>query len=151
MRFLLEQGANRDCVDNYGCTPLHWAAQRGHLEVAKLLMVYRANLNARDEDGELPVQMEGYHITEEMAQAIRDEPRRRMDEAPGKRAIEQDRHPIACSSASAQHDDEVEEVAENHEQSNKKPRLDEGAVVEEGKVAEEDEDSEPSSDENDGN
>ena len=85
----------------------------------------------------------------EIKQAIRDEPRRRMDEAPGKRATEQDRHPNGATSASAQQEDDRE--AED-EQSNKRPRLDEGAEVaveaeEETKIAEEDEDSEPSSDE----
>ena len=60
-----------------------------------------------------------------------------------KRATEQDRHPNAAVSASAQEDEEVE-------QSNKRPRLDEGAAeAEETKVAEEDEDSEPSGDEED--
>ena len=61
--------------------------------------------------------------------------RRRIDEAPGKRATEQDRHPNAAASASAQHEDDVGSHRE------------EGAQAEEGKVAEEDEDSEPSDDE----
>ena len=75
---------------------------------------------------------------------------RRVDEAPGKRATEQDRHPNAATSASAQQ----QEGEEDDEKSNKRPRLAEGAVAEgvkeeETKIAEEDEDSEPSSDEND--
>ena len=81
-------------------------------------MSYGADLNARTNDGQLPIDLAR---SEEIKQAIRDEPRRHMDEAPpGKRATEQDRHPI-----------------------------DEGAIAaeEETKVAEEDEDSEPSSDE----
>ena len=69
-----------------------------------------------------------------------------MDEAPGKRATEQDRHPHAVTSAAVQQ----EEDNEQEEPSNKKPRLDEGTGVEEDtKVASEDEDSEPSSDEDD--
>ena len=108
---------------------------------------YGADLNARDNYGRLPIDLAH---NEEIKQAIRDEPRRRMDEAPGKRATEQDRHPNTSATASAQEDEE--EAKE--EQSNKRPRLnDEGAVVaeeeEETKVAEEDEDSEPSSDEDD--
>ena len=107
-----------------------------------LLMRYGADLNARDDSGKLPIEMP--RATEEIKQAIRDEPRRRMEEAPGKRATEQDRHPIAVTSAISQQE-EVEE-----EQSNKRPRVDEGVEVEvETKVAEEDEDSEPSSDEDD--
>ena len=109
-----------------------------------LLMSYGADLNARSNDGDLPIDM-GYHNNEEIKQAIRDEPRRRMDHG-HKRATEQDRHPTATTSASAQQREEEEE-----EQSNKRPRLDDEeavAVAEvETKVAEEDEDSEPSSDE----
>ena len=143
-RYLLEQGADREKADEDGRTPLHYAAFQGHLEISMLLMSYGADLNARDKYGRLPNDVAR---TEEIKQAIRDEPRRRMDEAPGKRATEQDRHPNAATSASALQEDEAEE-----EQSNKRPRLDEGAVVEgeETKVAEEDEDSEPSSDEDDG-
>ena len=145
-RYLLEQGADRDKAANDGWTPLHEAAEGGYLEIALLLMRYGADLNARTNRGKLPIDLAR---TEEMKQAIRDEPRRRMDEAPGKRATEEDRHPNAVTSASAQQ--EKEGVDDEH--SNKKPRLDEGsetAVAEERtKVAEEDEDSEPSSDEND--
>ena len=99
-------------------------------------MVYGADLNAKNDEGKLPIDCA---TNEEIKQAIRDEPRRRMDEAPGKRATEEDRHPNAATSASAQQQEE-------DEQCNKKPRLDEEADAE-GKVAEEDEDSEPSSDE----
>ena len=68
-----------------------------------------------------------------------------MDEAPGKQATEHDRHPNAATSASAYEEGDKEE---EDEQSNKKPRLDDGIAAEgeETKVAEEDEDSEPSSD-----
>ena len=118
-----------------------------------LLMSYGADLNARTNEGELPIDME-LQNTEEIKQAIRDEPRRRMDDAPGKRATEQDRHPNAAASASA-HQEGVEEV-EDEEQRKNRPRLEEGAAVavaedEETKVAEEDEDSEPSSDEENDN
>jgi hypothetical protein len=111
-------------------TPLHVAAFYGPLETAKLLMVYGADLNVRNDDGRLPIDIARI---EEIKQAIRDEPRRRMDEAPGKRATEQYRH---STSASAQQEDE-EEV---DEPSNNRARLEK----EGGKVAEEDEDSEPS-------
>ena len=143
-RYLLEQGADRDKADNHRKTPLHHAAHFGHLETAKLLMVYGADLNARNRYGDLPINM-GYRNNDEIKQAIRDEPRRRMDHG-HKRATEQDRHTNAATSASAQQEEDEEE-----EQCNKRPRLDEGAEVEEGKVAEEDEDSEPSSDKEDGN
>ena len=139
-RYLLEQGADRDkaiTFANNKFTPLHAAAIYGHLEITKLLMVYGADLNAKDREGRLPIDVAD---NEEIKQAIRDEPRRRMDGAPGKRATEQDRHPDAATSASAQQEDV---------QINNKPRLDEGTEAEEGKVAEEDEDSEPSDGEDD--
>ena len=107
-----------------------------------LLMSYGADLNARTTAGRLPID---FNSNEEIKQAIRDEPRRRMDEAPGKRATEQDRHPNAATSASAQQEEEEGEDEKEEEQSNK--RLDEGAKEGETKVAEEDEDSLPSSDE----
>ena len=135
VRYLLEQGANRDKADITGWTSLHWAAHQGHLEIAKLLMVYGADLNARTNYGELPID---HARTEEIRQVIRDEPRRRLDHG-HKRATEQDRHPNATTSASAQQED-------NEEQSNKQSAEGE---VEEGKVSDEDQDSEPSSDEND--
>ena len=97
VRYLLEQGANRDKANNRGYTSLHLAAYYGHLEIAKLLMVYGSDLNVRTNGGRLPIDMTN---TEEISQAIRDEPRRRLDEAPGKRATEQDRHPNAATSAS---------------------------------------------------
>ena len=137
VRYLLEQGANRDKAGNYGWTPLHLAANRGHLEIAKLLMVYGADLNARTHDGQLPIDLAH---NEEMRQAIRDEPERRRDQQPRKRCIEQDQHPNAAASASAQQEDDEEES------NNKLPA--EGEL--EGKVvADEDQDSEPSSDEDD--
>ena len=104
-RYLLEQGADRNKASNSGWTPLHWAAECGQLETAMLLMSYGADLNARNKYGRLPIDVT---TTEEIKQAIRDEPRRRMDEAPGKRAIEQDRHPSAATSISAQQQDDEE-------------------------------------------
>ena len=144
-RYLLEQGADRDKAENSGWTSLHWAAHIGDLDIAKLLMLYGADLDARSINGQLPIDIAR---NEEIKKAIRDEPRRRMDHG-HKRATEQDRHPNAATSASVQQEEDAEE---EEEPSNKKPRLHEEAKAEEGTVAEEDEDSEPSSDEEeDGN
>ena len=142
VRYLLEQGANRGKASISGITSLHIAATNGQLETAKLLMAYGADLNARNDRGDLPIDM-GFRITEEIKQAIRDEPRRRMDHG-HKRATEQDRHPNKAASVSIQQ----LELEEALEQSNKKPRLDEEGG-EEVDVADEDQDSEPSCDEED--
>ena len=108
-------------------------------------MVYGADLNAKDNEDKLPIDLAR---TEEVRQAIRDEPRRRMDHG-HKRATEQDRHPNAAAAASAQQEEDDEE--EEKEPSSKLPRLDGGAEAEDDKVAEEDENSEPSSDEEEDN
>ena len=144
VRYLLEQGADRDKANPNGWTALHWAAFMGHLEIAVLLMSYGADLNARDNDGRLPIDLAR---TEAMKQAIRDEPRRRMDHG-HKRATEQDRHPNAAASASAQQQDDEEEEGEQ-EQGNKEACIDQVAAdAEEARIlAEINEDSEPSSDE----
>ena len=136
-------GADRDKAAIAGRTPLHWAAQNGYLSITKLLMAYGADLNARTNNGNLPIDM-GYRNTEEIRQAIRDEPRRRMDHG-HKRATEQDRHPNAAISPSTQKEGDEEE----EEPTSKKPRIEKGTEATEGKVAEEDEGSEPSSDEED--
>ena len=86
VRYLLDHGADRDKANEFDCTPIHAAAEGGHLETAKLLMVYGADLNAQDYYGRSPINVA---LTEEMRQAIRDEPRRRMDHG-HKRATEQD-------------------------------------------------------------
>ena len=140
-RCLLEQGADKDKAAIDGFTPLHMASQHGHLEIAMLLMSYGADLNVRVRGSRLPIDVA---ITEEMKQAIRDEPRRRMDHG-HKRATEQDRHPNATAAGSTQQEGEEEE------QHNKNPRLDEGTITEEEAkiLAEINEDSEPSSDEED--
>ena len=132
VRYLLGQGAHSNNATDAGTTPLHYAAQYGHLEAAQLLMVHGADLNARDNRGQLPIDMGNFN-NEEIRQAIRDEPRRRMDHSQ-KRTIEQDQYPNADAPTSAQTENE-------EKQNNKKPRL--GKIeVEEGEVAEEDQESE---------
>ena len=97
-QYLVEQGADCDKASNSGHTPLHCAASNGRLEIAMLLMSYGADLNARNDNGQLPIDVAR---TEEMKQAIRDNPRRHMEHG-HKRATEQDRHPNATTSASTQ-------------------------------------------------
>ena len=116
--YLLEQGADRDKANKDGFTPLHQAAANGFFDIVKLLMVYGVDLNTRTIIGQLPIEIGG-DITEEIKQAIRDEPRRRMDEAPGKRATEQDRHTNTGTSTYAQLGNEQ---VEEDEPSNKRQR-----------------------------
>jgi hypothetical protein len=108
-------------------------------------MVYGADLTARDNNGDLPIDMYNRN-TEEIKQAIRDEPQRRRDQQPRKRCVDHDQHPDTAASASATLENNGEE--EDEEQTNTKLPADKEA--EEGKVADEDQDSEPSSDD-DGN
>ena len=58
--------------DYSGYTPLHRAAYCGYLEIAMLLMSYGADLNARTNDCQLPIDV-GHRNTEEIDHAIRDE------------------------------------------------------------------------------
>ena len=146
-RYLLEQGADRDKANTGGWTALHFAAIFGFLEITLLIMSYGANLNAKTNDGDLPIDVA---LTEEIRQAIRDEPRRRMDHG-HKRATEPDRYINVATKVSAQHEEEEEKEQEEEAQSNKKPRLDDGVVTEEEAkiLAEINEDSEPSDVEDD--
>ena len=74
-QYLLGKGAQSSKASHIGgWTPLHYAAYHGHLDIAKLLMAHRAPLNARTNAGYLPIDIA---LTEEIRQAIRDEPRRR--------------------------------------------------------------------------
>ena len=152
-RFLLEMGADQNRSNCFGWTPLHravssattfWSApgdyrrMESYYDISVLLMKYLANLELKTDKGMLPV----HFARGSLKRLIQEEPRRRMDEAPGKRAIEQDCHPNAAISASAQQDDEEEE----DETINKQPVA---GKAEKGVVADEDQDSEPSSDEED--
>ena len=101
-------------------------------------MVYGADLDVRTDNGDLPIDMTD---TEEIKQAIRDEPRRRMDHG-HKRATEQDRHPNADTLAS------VQQLEEEVEGGHSNQLLVEGDTKKR-EVADEDQDSEPSDGEED--
>ena len=42
-------------IDQWGETPLHWAADRGHKDVAELLLASKAEVNAKDSYSETPL------------------------------------------------------------------------------------------------
>ncbi|KAF4527078.1 hypothetical protein B566_EDAN015713 [Ephemera danica] len=55
VEFLLPRGADVNCRDNEGWTPLHAAASCGFLSIARLLIERGADVAAVNNDGELPV------------------------------------------------------------------------------------------------
>ena len=54
---LLDVKANFEAEDEYGQTPLSWAAQNGHTEVVKLLLDVKANIKAEDKSGQTPLSL----------------------------------------------------------------------------------------------
>jgi ankyrin repeat protein len=55
VRLLLENEADPDASTSTNMrTPLHWAAQKGHLEIMKILVKFGANISARDKFGLTP-------------------------------------------------------------------------------------------------
>ena len=52
---LIAQGASVDAKDNYGWTPLHWAAAKGHEAVCKLLIANNASVEAKNNYGLTPL------------------------------------------------------------------------------------------------
>jgi broad specificity phosphatase PhoE len=54
LRALLESGANPNCTDYDNSTPLHIAAERGHLDVVKLLLAFKATRTNVDDEGKTP-------------------------------------------------------------------------------------------------
>ena len=127
---LVEQGADINQVGGrFKETALCIVARNGHLEVVRNLMEQGADIEKADVDGDTLAD------DEEIKQAIRDEPRRRLDHG-HKRATEQDRHPNAATLQGEEEGDEQEQDIKQ--------------AAGEGEVADEDQDSEPSSDEEGG-
>lgn len=51
------RSVNLDAADSDGWTPLHYAADRGHVEVAQVLLDEGANVNARDTSKRTPLHL----------------------------------------------------------------------------------------------
>ncbi|KFW09070.1 Ankyrin repeat and SOCS box protein 3, partial [Eurypyga helias] len=55
MKILLDEGANKECKDDFGITPLFVAAQYGKLESLRLLVSHGADVNSQAEDRATPL------------------------------------------------------------------------------------------------
>lgn len=55
LRKCMESGISANVKDSEGRTPLHWAVDRGHLEITKLLLSKNADVNAKDNEGQTPL------------------------------------------------------------------------------------------------
>ncbi len=55
MQCLCEQGADKEARDGSGLTPLHRAADRGHLPIVQYLCEQGAYQEARDDAGKTPL------------------------------------------------------------------------------------------------
>ena len=58
-------------TDDYGDTPLHWAALNGHTEVAEFLLANKAAVDAKDLRGKTPLYWAGLGGHKEMAELLR--------------------------------------------------------------------------------
>jgi ankyrin repeat protein len=57
--------------DNYKKTPLHFAAIRGHKDVAELLLAKKANVNARDKYDRTPLHYAIMNGNKDVAELLR--------------------------------------------------------------------------------
>jgi ankyrin repeat protein len=57
--------------DDYGDTPLHWAALNGHKDVAEFLLVTKADVDAKDDRGHTPLDWAVLGRHEEIAELLR--------------------------------------------------------------------------------
>lgn len=56
MTTLLEHGANPNCVEpRKRASLLQWASDKGCLDIADLLIKYKADVNKRDSNGDTPL------------------------------------------------------------------------------------------------
>ncbi|CAA2940315.1 acyl- -binding domain-containing 1-like [Olea europaea subsp. europaea] len=51
----IESGVPADLRDSEGRTPLHWAVDRGHMNITELLLKKNADVNAKDDEGQTPL------------------------------------------------------------------------------------------------
>ncbi|KAI0384332.1 ankyrin [Hypomontagnella monticulosa] len=59
-----------DALDNFGCTPLHWAARCHNITAFRTLISHGANLDVRDSDGFTPLLLATWFGEHEMIQTL---------------------------------------------------------------------------------
>nr|GMC53311.1 acyl-CoA-binding domain-containing protein 1-like [Ipomoea batatas]GMD20514.1 acyl-CoA-binding domain-containing protein 1-like [Ipomoea batatas] len=66
----IESGVPVDLKDSEGRTPLHWAVDRGHLNITKVLLSKSANVNAKDNEGQAPLHYAAVCEREDIAELL---------------------------------------------------------------------------------
>jgi len=54
---LVKKGANVNAAQSAGLTPLHKAAQKGHVEIAQILMKAGADANLKNKEGKTAAEL----------------------------------------------------------------------------------------------
>jgi ankyrin repeat protein len=57
MQLLIDHGADVNCIDNDGKTPLHWAVMNGRNDIIKMLISAGADKSIKDRDNLTPLQL----------------------------------------------------------------------------------------------
>jgi hypothetical protein len=70
VKSLIASGAQVNISDSNGWTPLHWAAQYGHIEIIKLLIANGAHTEAKDDEGQTPIALAQSESAKAMLQEV---------------------------------------------------------------------------------
>jgi len=88
-QYLVESGANVNCKDNFGNTPLHDAASNGDVEMMEYLIAHGANVNVQYPDGKTPLHRAVYFKRQDAVKCLLDNGAdRHMKDKSGKDAFE---------------------------------------------------------------
>ena len=63
LKYLCQKAVFRNLIqkDSVGCTPIYYAAMRGHFEIVKLLAPYTSNPNIPNQDGDTPIHQAAFN------------------------------------------------------------------------------------------
>ncbi|EAX92282.1 ankyrin repeat protein, putative [Trichomonas vaginalis G3] len=70
LEYFISNGADINSNDEYGCTPLHYAARENSKETAEILISNGANINAKDEYGCTPLHYAAIKNSKETAKIL---------------------------------------------------------------------------------